>query len=207
MGIGWKIIKMIGIYEATLGLKENNERLKLYKYARQYCDEVNKPLLVIGIQRHFWEPPNGDVTIDADPLVNDIEGGVWADEREIPFADKYFGAVYNAHTLEHLPTVYDVELAVSESVRVADKVFFLCPSAYGIYSTLFCPAHKLRIWFDQINNEIRVEPNKFNTGLGPQPGAGDTTHPPPTKGGYSQSLVTTTMPIVFKLGNSYLIES
>lgn len=201
---GWTILKTLVMYEATLGLKENMERHNFYKSAREYSNNVGKPLLVVGMQRHWWEPNNGDVTIDVDPKINTIPSGLWADEREIPFPDKYFGAVYNAHTLEHMPTEEDIELAISECIRVADKAIFLCPSPYGIYSSLFCPAHKYRIWFDQANNQVKVAFNKFNTGIGPQPGAGDTNHPPPKQ--YSQSLVTDTMPRVYKIGHNYLIE-
>jgi len=197
------IAGLLAAYEGTIAVKESVERHKYWNQARQYADSVSKPLLVVGMKRHFWEPDNGDITADIDPKVQQIAGGVWADERELPFTDKEFGAVYNAHTLEHMGSAEEVEQAVNECLRVADKVFFICPSPYGIYSNLFCPAHKLRLWFDQANNKIKVTDNRYRTGIGPQPGAGDTSHPPPNR--ISQVLVTDRMPIIVKIGSAYII--
>ena len=200
----WAIGKLLLAYEGGMALRESVERHTYWRQAREYADSVGKPLLVVGMKRHFWEPDNGDITADIDPVVQEIEGGVWADERELPFEDKAFGAVYNSHTLEHMATVEDIEQAVNENLRVADKAIFLCPSPYGIYGTLFCPAHNFRIWFDQANNRIRVTDNRFRTGFGYQPAAGDTNHPPPSTR-ISQAFVTDTMPEIKRIGCAYLI--
>jgi len=151
-------------YEVAIQLKEHSERRKYWDIARAHCDQSGKKLLRIGIRRGIFEPPNGDVTLDLDPVVLNIPGGTCGDERDMPFADKEFGVCFNEHTLEHLHSREDVELAVNECVRVADKAILLCPSPYSIISNLFCHTHYLRIWFDKdkirvTNNDYRVLPD------------------------------------------------
>ena len=160
------IIKLAVLYELGLTVRGTIERHNYYNEARYYCDQVGKPLLRIGMRRLPWEPPNGDVTIDIDPEVLNLEGGVLGDERQMPFVDKQFGVAFNEHTLEHLYSPEDVEQAVNECVRVADKAVFLVPSPYSIAGNLLNPTHHLRLWFDQLNNRILVEENKYNIGLG-----------------------------------------
>jgi hypothetical protein len=152
------LVKLALIYEGVIVTTEQLERQKYWSEARQYCDEVGKPLLVVGMKRHFWQPPDGDVTIDIDPKVLGLPSGVLADAREIPYPDKSFGAVYAAHVLEHMDTPEDAEIAINECLRVADRAYFLCPSPYSIYANLFAPSHHLRIWFDQDNQTVRVIP-------------------------------------------------
>lgn len=165
-------------YELVIQLQETAERKDYYAMARDYCDRVGKPLLRIGMRRSFLEPPNGDFTLDIDPAVLKVPGGVLGDERDMPFADKQFGASFNEHTLEHLRDAESVQAAVNECVRVADMAIFLAPSPYSIYASLFCPTHNLRLWFDEEKNTIRVEKNKLSTGLG-------------FTIGYSQAILTT----------------
>jgi hypothetical protein len=153
-------------YETAIQVKENVERHDYFRWARNYCDAVGKPLLRIGMRRGFLEPPNGDVTLDIDPEVLNIPGGVLGDERLQPFYDKEFGVCFNEHTLEHLLTTEDVELAVNECRRVADVAILLCPSPYSLHSTFFCPSHRLRLWFDNDENRIIVRPNNWRTGIG-----------------------------------------
>ena len=170
MQTGWKVL--IGaltaavIYEGAIQLSEINERFSYWNWAREYCNKSGKQLLRIGMKRGPFEPPNGDATLDIDPTIQDIPGGVLGDERFMPFTDKQFGVCFNEHTLEHLNTPDDVELAVNECRRVADYAVLLCPSPYSIYGTLFCPGHRLRLWFDNKNNKIVVKPNEWRTGLG-----------------------------------------
>lgn len=144
----WEVIKLLLAYEGCIQISENIERHECWKQAREYSDKVGKPLLVIGMKKIFWQPPNGDITIDIDPCVNDISGGVCADECNIPFADKTFGAVYNAHTLEHLKTPDNAIQAIRECQRVADKVFLLYPNPYSIISNIH-PEHNLRLKLDK----------------------------------------------------------
>lgn len=198
---GWTILKILAAYEAGIAIRENVERHNYWHQAREYADSVGKPLLVVGMKRWPWQPRDGDITVDIDPAIENIPGGVWADERDMPFSDKEFGAVYNAHTLEHMATIEDAEQAVNESVRVADRAIFLCPSPYSIIATFFAPSHKLRLWFDQTNNRIRIGENTLRTGWGYN--SGDTSHPPP--GRISQALVTDRMPEIVKIGSAYII--
>ena len=154
------------VYEGSIQLKENAERHHYWSLARAYSDLARKPLLVVGMKRHWFQPPNGDITVDIDHEVESIAGGIRADERALPFRDKEFGAVYNAHTLEHLATPEDVELAVNECLRVGDIALFLAPSPYSIIANFFCPSHHLRLWLDNVTNEIVCKPRNFQTGLG-----------------------------------------
>lgn len=151
-------------YEGIVQVSETAERHYHFQKAREYCDKVGKPLLRIGVRRSIFEPPNGDVTLDIDPVVRGLLGGIWGDERKMPFRDKQFGYCFNEHTLEHLETPEDVALAVKECVRVADRAVFLAPSPYGLVATFFCPTHRLRLWFGQ--GKMFVVPNTWRTGLG-----------------------------------------
>lgn len=153
-------------YESGIYISENEERHHYWGVARAYSDLVGKPLLVVGMKRHAWQPSNGDVTVDIDPLVEQIAGGICADERAMPFKNKEFGAVYNAHTLEHLATGDDVELAVNECLRVGDITCFLAPSPYSIVANLFCPSHNLRLWLDNEDGRIVCKPSDWQTGFG-----------------------------------------
>lgn len=159
-------------WEGAIQTKETLERHHYWNWARQYCNEVGKPLLRIGMKRSFLEPPNGDITLDLDPAVERIGGGVQGDVRAMPFDDKSMGVSFCQHILEHLRTPEDVEAAISECARVADKTVLLCPSPYSIYASLFCPTHHLRLWFDKTRNKIVVRPNNWRTGLGHNPGVG-----------------------------------
>jgi len=168
-----------GMYEAAITVHETMERHRAYGWARGYADSVGKPLLRIGVRRSFLEPPNGDVTLDIDPIVASLPGGVIGDVRGIPFAAGEFGVTFCEHVLEHLHTAEDVAAAVAECVRVADYAVFLCPSPYGIWSSFLCPSHRLRLWFDPPGNAMVVRRNILRTGLGtPAPTAIDDTGRP-----------------------------
>ena len=140
-------------YESGMQAKELLERHHYYNAAKNYCAMVGKPLLRIGMRRSVFEPPNGDYTLDIDEAVLRIPGGVVGDERAIPFSDKFFGASFNEHTLEHLHTAEDVEKAIRECCRVADHAILLAPSPYSIIGLLH-PDHKLRMWFRRGNNIV-----------------------------------------------------
>ncbi|MCL5107895.1 MAG: class I SAM-dependent methyltransferase [Chloroflexi bacterium] len=133
------------LWEMHVQVPEIFDRHQAYRMARQYCRAVGKPLLRVGIRRGFLEPPNGDATLDIDPIIRRIAGGVQGDERAMPmFADKQFGAAFNEQTLEHLHSAEDVRLAVGECVRVADYAYLLVPSPAGIIAHLH-PTHYLAI--------------------------------------------------------------
>ena len=159
------ILTLLGLwagYEGGIGIRNIIERHTYYKEAREYCDSVGKPMLRIGMRKYFWEPPDADVTVDIDPEVEQTLGGICADERKLPFANKEFGVVLNQHTLEHLSSIEDAEQAINESVRVADIAVLLTPSPYSLFTNVFNPHHNLRLYFDHINNTIRVEENRYN---------------------------------------------
>ena len=154
MSLARTILLVVSGYELSLQAREIAERHHYYNIARKYCDEVGKPLLRIGIKRSPLEPPNGDYTLDIDPIVLSLPGGVLGDERSMPFANKQFGVSFNEHTLEHLHNIEDVKAAISECCRVADHAILLAPSPYSIIGLLH-PDHKLRMWFKN-NNKIVV---------------------------------------------------
>jgi Methyltransferase domain len=174
MGIGMKIffgiLSSAAVYQGGITVRENVERHHYWRVARAFSDLSGKPMLAVGMQRWSWEPPNPEAVVDIDPSVELLDGGTYGDERALPFRDKQFGAVYNAHTLEHLGTAEDVQAAVDECLRVADIACFLAPSPYSITASLFCPAHNLRLWFDSQNNKIVVKKNNWRTWLGPRGG-------------------------------------
>lgn len=143
------------VYEGFIQAIELEERHHYYRLARDYCSEVSKPLLRIGMRRSPLEPPNGDVTLDIDPSVERVSGGVLGDVRAMPFAGKQFGVCFNEHVLEHLRTASDVQVAVAECCRVADYAILLAPSPYSIVANLH-PGHHLRLWF-KAHNQIVVE--------------------------------------------------
>ena len=149
-------------YEGGIGVRNIIERHTYYKEAREYCDRIGKPMLRIGMRKYFWEPPDADVTVDINPEVRTIAGGICADERNLPFANKEFAACINQHTLEHLSSIGDIEKAVNECVRVADIAVLLTPSPYSLFTNVFNPHHNLRLYFDQVKNTIRVEENIYN---------------------------------------------
>ena len=193
----------LALYEGTIQVSETIERHHYWKLAREYCDKTGKQLLRIGIRRSPFEPPNGDVTLDIDPIVLEIKGGVLGDERRMPFADKQFGVCFNEHTLEHLVQPEDVELAVNECVRVADIAILLAPSPYSLVATFFCPTHNLRLWFE--GNTIRVKRNEYITGAGfPQ-----SLYPDPRNLGLSgigQAIITKSVLKVYVLQENLVLS-
>lgn len=156
--LGTIIMLWLGL-EAGTGIRNEIERHTFYNEAREYCNSVSKPLLRVGIRKYPWEPPNADYTVDIDPDILNISGGILADERAMPFSNKQFGACINQHTLEHLNTPEDVQQAVNECTRVSDTTILLTPSPYSFFSNVLNPQHNLRLYFDQLNNKIRVEEN------------------------------------------------
>jgi len=105
----------------------------------------DKTVLVVGAPRlpYPLSHPCGDVTIDIDPkAIECCSGGELADVRSIPYPDKYFSVAYVSHVIEHLPTVEDAELAMSELRRVADHVVIVSPHWFDIIN-LVHPGHYL----------------------------------------------------------------
>lgn len=141
---------MVMLYEAFVQAVETGERWRWHKWAREYADSVGKGILRIGMKRGIFEPPNGDVTLDIDPKVIEVPGGVWGDERAMPFADRAFGVCFNEHTLEHLRSLESVAQAVSECARVADYAVLLVPGDWSITNKMH-PDH----WLDLLLGDSR----------------------------------------------------
>jgi SAM-dependent methyltransferase len=125
------------------------------KLARSYCNRVGKPLLNVGagtvsssLRTLVFGPQLvGDVNLDID-APRDVPHGPdrvsYGDARSLPWPDKYFGAVFASHVLEHLD---QPDLAILEWRRVADKVFLVTPSWWAPHTFLH-PAHRWYISSD-----------------------------------------------------------
>ena len=173
----------LGLYEGIIQANESEERHTLYRWSRDYCNSVGKQLLQVGMRRHWWNPPEGDVTLDIDPAVLSTPGGIIGDVRGMNiFRDKQFGAVICSHVLEHLQSAGDIELAVSECIRVADKTVFIAPSPYSIVAMLH-PQHKFRLWFAK--DTVKVLSNEWSIG---------------------QSMVTNETPKVIDMSRTFILE-
>ena len=143
-------------WQGVVLFRENGDKNQKYKAATTAAEATGKPLLVVGgpwgisrQRRLFWgmmAHGHGDVCLDIDRRA--FEGcpcGVVADIRNIPFADKSFGAVFASHIVEHLPTVADAEEALAELERVAEAVFIAYPYRQSIIAWLM-PGHHLWVW-------------------------------------------------------------
>lgn len=129
------------IYEGLLQTVELTERHQIFKQARDYADSLGKPLLVIGTPKWKFSHPYGDVTIDINPRMGDGKIEV-ADVRDIPYSNRYFGAAFCSHVLEHLATIEDASQALNEMERVADRVFVVSPHKTSIFAHIH-PNHHL----------------------------------------------------------------
>lgn len=145
MSVAVPLLAIAGVYQLGVSTREHFERHAYWQWSLKYCRQVGKLLLRVGMRRSPLEPPNADVTLDIDPAVLQVPGGVQGDERSMfLFGNKQFGVCFNEHTLEHLLTPDDVGLAVAECLRVADYGIFLFPSPTGILTHLY-PGHNLVI--------------------------------------------------------------
>tara|TARA_Y100000310_G_scaffold315902_1_gene367020 strand:- start:602 stop:1132 length:531 start_codon:yes stop_codon:yes gene_type:complete len=104
------------------------ERKDLYRKADAAAKAAGKPLLVVG--QPYGMYGCGDVVLDPKDT-----GECPVVEQEsveaIPFPDKYFGAAFASHVLEH---VCDPHEALSELNRVADQVFVPWPRPWRTIS-------------------------------------------------------------------------
>ena len=161
--LGW-LRAGLGLWQGMVMLGQTAERREKYELARQYADQVGKPLLVVGgpygdspfrcmldLPAHGW----GSVCLDIEAQA--CEGApqvVVADVREIPFPDGYFASVLVSHVLEHLPSYGDCAQAVRELQRVADRVYVAGPSKQSFIAWLV-PDHHL--WVTQEDGVLYVE--------------------------------------------------
>lgn len=135
---------------------EASERHREYAKASEYAGSVGKPLLVVGgpygvgfLRSGFLRSPAhgfGDVCMDIDPMAcrgapEAIRGSI----LDIPYPDKYFGAAFASHVLEHMATVDIAVSAYDELSRVADRVFIATPRRLNVLAQ-FNPNHHLWVW-------------------------------------------------------------
>lgn len=131
--LAFSLLAGAGVREAVQQHIEHNERVEVFQRAREYADSVGRPLLAVGVPRSaFPWHPCGDVNIDIDPNASTHCHYEVADIRDIPYRDRYFGAAYASHVLEHLPSVDDATQALNELHRVADRVFIVSPHKSSI---------------------------------------------------------------------------
>jgi len=147
------ILTGLGMYQLLISLEERRERDIIYEKARRSADARGKPLLVAG--GHKRRHGMGDVCMDIDarscagaPVI--LRGDI----RDIPLPDKWAGAVFAAHVLEHLPTVADARLAIAELERVADSVFIVVPGKSNPIAWIH-PDHHL--WLRFRNGRIEIQ--------------------------------------------------
>jgi hypothetical protein len=154
-------IKSLLGYQSLVSISEFTERNKVYEIAKSCAADLDKPLVVVGGNTvQLWGITisieihgSGDACFDLNPdacTANYIN----ADVRDIPLADKYAGAVFCSHLLEHMPTVYDAQLAMQELNRIADAVFICYPSKLNIMAWIH-PDHHL--WVSIKDGQIQFE--------------------------------------------------
>jgi hypothetical protein len=149
-------------YQAIITFLEYDKRKKVYLLASNYAKSLNKPLVVVGgynfqqwgIDFDIPVHGQGDLCIDIKPSACYNSNFLQADIRNIPLPDKYAGAVYCSHVLEHLKTIPDAVLAYKELSRIADKVFLCYPSKLNI-SAWVHPDHYL--WIDEKPDKIEFQ--------------------------------------------------
>jgi len=158
--MGW--IKYLLGYQSLISISEFAERNRVYDAAKSYAQRLAKPLVIIGgnsnqiwgISLSIQIHGGGDLCIDIKPDACLNSNYLYADVRNIPLPDKYAGAVFCSHLLEHLLTVYDAEIAWNEINRIADSVFVCYPSKLSIAAWIH-PDHHL--WVSSKNGEIYFE--------------------------------------------------
>jgi ubiquinone/menaquinone biosynthesis C-methylase UbiE len=113
--------------------------------ARQTANRRGKPLLNVGAGVGYRGPRNlimgphmvGDINCDVTgtgrPQLGHPERVYYADVHRLPFPDKVFGAVIASHVLEHVDRPW---VGAREMARVADEVFIVCPSWWGLHTWL-----------------------------------------------------------------------
>ena len=146
----------LAAWQAVTLLGEYAERRQVYGEARAYAEARGKPLLVVGTRNLPAWHPCGDVSLDIDPEAsgNRCENTVIADVRDIPYPSSYFGAAFLSHVLEHLDTPEDAAAALTETSRVADRVFVVSPSRFSPYAWI-APGHHL--WIEERDGLFLME--------------------------------------------------
>lgn len=156
-------IKSILFLNGIVSISDIIARKRVYNEALGYSRMVNKPLVVVGgplggmtIFEIFDVPIHGfgDICIDIDEKACRNENFLKASITKIPLPDKFAGAVYCAHVLEHLPDVDSAIQGINELYRISDKAFILTPSKLALSAWLH-PDHKL--WIYNKDGKIIIE--------------------------------------------------
>jgi hypothetical protein len=147
------LITIYAIWQLCASVLERIDRKLIYEKARNYSISVGKPLIVMGGTK--GRHGSGDICIDIDP--KSCQGALtflWGDIRAIPLPDKFAGAVFASHVLEHLYTVHDARIALAELLRIADRVYIVYPHKWNPMAWLH-PGH--HIWVSINGNYVLFE--------------------------------------------------
>lgn len=125
------------IWIACEYIYEYDQKGKILKEAKMKAMELGKPLLNAGCGQLYWHAIN-EADVNLDNEARDVSRFVLASIEDIPYPDKYFGAAFCSHTLEHAS---DWRRGLSELHRVADNVYFIVPKPIWIGNWLN-PNHK-----------------------------------------------------------------
>lgn len=160
--IRWALLALTA-WQGKVLIGEEINRNQKYGEAEAFAKYRGKPFLVVGGPYgvsplrhlfHFKAHGCGDLCLDIDARACQGCKMVVADIRDIPFSDKYFGAAFASHVIEHLPTESDAEQAVHELYRVADDVWIVSPSKQSIMAWLASGHH---LWISQDHKGVFIE--------------------------------------------------
>lgn len=128
------------------------EQDNIFMEAKQTALRLGKPLLNAGCGSAYWRGLNeSDVNIDIEP--RDVPNFVLCSVEDMSmFPDKYFGAVFCSHVLEH---VNNLQAAKSELERVADYQYIITPNPLSLSGWL-SPWH-VRVFKDNHGGDVLVE--------------------------------------------------
>jgi len=135
-----KWLAIFGMHQLIVNGCEDKMRQMYWRKAYEIARGKGKPMLVIGNPkgRHGC----GDVTIDISPT-GECPVEFRADVRDLGmFQDKQFGSVFCSHVLEHLPSVGDVNRALSEINRISEYAVVLFPTPASVIGWIH-PDHSL----------------------------------------------------------------
>ncbi len=109
---------------------ENGERDRVFGQAHARARRLRKPLLNAGCGA--LKPIGGfpraihESNVNLDIVPQDVPRFVLGSIQDIAYPDKYFGAVFCCHVLEHIE---DLDAGLRELHRVADYLYVITPRA------------------------------------------------------------------------------
>lgn len=113
------------------------EKVAVFNQAKTKAKELGKPLLNAGCGWYYRQAINeSDINLDIVP--RNVPNFVLAPVESIPFPDKYFGAVFCSHVVEHTE---NLETAMAELRRVSDFQFIIVPEPIWLNNWLN-PSHR-----------------------------------------------------------------